>query len=102
MIRPIDLPVVISQAPLAQHIQFAAQSAPGVHQAFLSQLVIQKQQRESQQIAKTEKPAQTSSNAIKEREPKGGSSGHHEQQQHEEQQTPHNPDARDPIVDIKV
>lgn len=102
MIRPIDLPVVLSQAPLAQHLQVAAQNAPGAHQAFLSHLVVQKQQREADQIAKTEKSQQTSS-TVKERNSQDGSSSG-------EQHTPKEnkeeefiiPEEDDHILDIKV
>lgn len=102
MIRPIDLPVVVAQAPLAQHIQFAAQSAPGAHQAFLSLLVVQKHQREMQQVAKTEK-TQPGSSSVKEREAHGKESrkGPFQQKNHEEQHYDI-PEDGDHIVDIKV
>lgn len=102
MIRPIDLPVVIAQAPLAQHIQFAAQSAPGMHQAFLSHLVVLKHQRESEQVAKTEKSEQLY-NSVQEREAHGGHSGSGSRKQEESKEEQHDiPEKSDHILDIKV
>lgn len=102
MIRPIDLPVVLSQAPLAQQLQFAAQSAPGANQAFLSHLVVQKQQRESEQIAKAEKSQEISS-TVKERNSQGGSSSGEEHTPKENQEEKFIiPEEDDHILDIKV
>lgn len=102
MITPIDLPVVLSQAPLAQQMQFAAQSAPSAHQAFLSHLVLQKHQREGQQVIKTEK-SEPASNSIRDRSARDGSAGgqSHHKQEHEEEH-PDIPEQSDHILDIKV
>lgn len=102
MIRPIDLPVVLSQAPLVQHMQFAAQSAPSAHQAFLSHFVVQKHQQEGQQVIKTEK-TEPASNSIRDRDAREGSSGgqsHHKQEHQEEHHEI--PEQSDHILDIKV
>ncbi len=102
MIRPIDLPVVVAQAPLAQHMQFAAQSAPGAHQAFLSLLVVQKHQREMQQVAKTEKSQQLS-DSINKREAREKKSGREApgKQEHENHEYDL-PELDENIVNIKV
>lgn len=101
MIRPIDLPVVVSQAPLAQHLQFAAQSAPGAHQAFLSQLVIQKQQREMEQVAKTEK-SEPGSNSVKDRESREESSHRQPDTRKPPEEEYFVPEQGEHIVNIKV
>ncbi|WP_028574812.1 hypothetical protein [Desulfonatronovibrio hydrogenovorans] len=101
MIRPIDLPVVLSQTPLAQQLQFAAQNAPGAHQAFLSQLVIQKQQREMEQVAKTEK-TQAFNNSVKDREGQGGDLQQEADRNNDAEQDQETFEHSEHIVDIKV
>lgn len=104
MIRPIDLPVVISQAPLAQHMQFAAQSAPAVYQAFLSHLVVQRHEREKDQVEIIEKTEQTAASS-REKNPQDGSSGgqsRHQEQHRDEEDHLGIPEKGEHIIDIKV
>ena len=104
MIRPIDLPVVISQAPLAQHMQFAAQSAPSVHQAFLSHLVLQKHQREKDQVDIIEKTEQMA-NSLREKNARDGSSGgqsRHQEQYKDAEEHSDMPEEGERIISIKV
>lgn len=100
----MNLPVVLSQAPLVQHMQFAAQNSPVANQAFLSQLVLRKQEQEREKVPRTEKSEGIKTKADTEDEARGGSARSRENRSdHDEpEQRPWIPEEDQHLLDIKV
>ncbi|MFW5730654.1 MAG: hypothetical protein ACOCV7_03305 [Desulfonatronovibrionaceae bacterium] len=100
----MNLPVVLAQSPLVQHMQFAAQNSPVANQAFLSQLVLQKQEKEKEKVPKTEKSEGIRTKTDTEDEPRGASArGREGKDSHKEpEQKPWIPEEAEHLVDIKV